>query len=497
MSLRAVIWCAVSSIAQANEGKDSLTNQEQQGKDLCKREGWDIVATLIVPGHSRYYIDIHDVARDMAAQGIDAFNRLIALWEQKAFDVLIVRDGDRFARTQTLHSYVVERTISVGAKIYSFHDGWIDEYQAPMFIAMSGYKTKMDMTRLIEYKIIGMPRRIAKGLHSNHTPSTHKTIRDINGKAIKLVLDETQRPYWDDVATLLLQGVGWNDLCRELSSQFGYPDYQRDLWTMVHNPYFWGHSALGHFRKGGEWAYEWHIEPPASVTVFRDTHEAVYTGELAEKVKAELRRRRSMKGKRSPTHTHRFSGLIVCDYCHTSAIIATRPPEHRYYKCNAKAYRIECPSHTSIREEEVQRYMDLYLQEFDKRATKPGQTTNSDEDKIERLRKEHDDLEKKMGQLITDKAESPTDGVRAIYSQKILEHSQRIAKLETQIRSLAARIESPEMVYDRRVAYSEIMEMKREVFWTLSSTVINQMLHRILGKRRLRLRDGKIVGTRE
>jgi hypothetical protein len=78
---------------------------------------------MLVPGHSRRYIDFHVLASDAAQGGIDAFYRLRQHWEARDFDVLIVRDGERFACTQALHAYVVERTITVGARIYSLQDG--------------------------------------------------------------------------------------------------------------------------------------------------------------------------------------------------------------------------------------------------------------------------------------------------------------------------------------------------------------------------------------
>src|SRR5260221_5596134 len=144
MTTRAVIWCAVSTKAQVNktnagdedkDDKESLPNQEEAGRELCRRNGWDVVEVLIVSGHSRRYIDIHKCARDMRKGGIVGFDRLLGLLGKQAFDVLIVRDGNRFARTQSLHAYVVESTIiDAEAKIYSFADGMVDEHNMRMFI---------------------------------------------------------------------------------------------------------------------------------------------------------------------------------------------------------------------------------------------------------------------------------------------------------------------------------------------------------------------------
>src|SRR5688572_30277057 len=103
---RALIWAAVSTRSQANEELYSLPAQEADSKTLAERMGWDVIDVLTIPGHSRRYIDIHECAADMAAQGINAFSKLMQHWRDRDFDVLIVRDGDRFARTQTLHAHV-------------------------------------------------------------------------------------------------------------------------------------------------------------------------------------------------------------------------------------------------------------------------------------------------------------------------------------------------------------------------------------------------------
>src|SRR5689334_17253022 len=101
--LRAVLWCAVSTKEQADDEKFSLSDQEKAQRDLCTAQDWTVTAVLIVPGHSRRFIDIHKLAAKAREEGVDAFDRVLDLWERKAFDVLICRDGNRFARTQSLH----------------------------------------------------------------------------------------------------------------------------------------------------------------------------------------------------------------------------------------------------------------------------------------------------------------------------------------------------------------------------------------------------------
>ena len=118
-SLRSIIWTAVSSRAQNEPDKISLPQQESDSRELAQKNGWQVIDVMRVPGHSRRYIDFHKLAADASQSGIDAFQKLEAHWDAQDFDVMVVLDGNRFARTQALHAYIVERTIKIGARIYS------------------------------------------------------------------------------------------------------------------------------------------------------------------------------------------------------------------------------------------------------------------------------------------------------------------------------------------------------------------------------------------
>ena len=143
---------------------------------------------MSVPGHSRRYIDFHELASDAAQKGIDAFHQLTRHWEARDFDVMIVLDGNRFARTQALHAYITEQTIGIGARIYSLVDGWIDKQNYRMWIAMNGYKSAGEIDRFVAERDKAMTARAERGLPiSSRIPISHKIIRDAKtGKAIDL-----------------------------------------------------------------------------------------------------------------------------------------------------------------------------------------------------------------------------------------------------------------------------------------------------------------------
>ena len=99
--LRCVIWAAVSTPAQAADEKDSIPSQIAEAERFINSEGWQIVKTLIVPGHTRDYLFFRDAMED-----VKAYRELYALCEAKAFDWLVVRDRSRLGRSDPLISQV-------------------------------------------------------------------------------------------------------------------------------------------------------------------------------------------------------------------------------------------------------------------------------------------------------------------------------------------------------------------------------------------------------
>lgn len=116
-----MVWAAVSSRPQAE--RDSVEQQVADGGALAAAQGWQVVATLVVPGESRDYIDLAD-----ALAGLDerlrpgeenAYRRLLDLLAGRAFDVLVCRARDRLGRTDALIAGVEERCRRAGVMVWS------------------------------------------------------------------------------------------------------------------------------------------------------------------------------------------------------------------------------------------------------------------------------------------------------------------------------------------------------------------------------------------
>lgn len=508
---RAVIWSAVSTKAQAEDERESLPTQEAEARAICDKNGWQVVDILIVPGHSRRYNNLYKCAEEMRAAGIDALDRLIAHWEQKDFDVLIVRDGNRFARKQGMHATIVEEVIDSGAVIYSIMDGMVDEKNFRFFIAMNGYKSAQEIDELVKKIDLGMEGRAKRGLPVSSTViGSHTLIRDErSGRAVKLVVNEDKRRLWLDLATLLLEGKAWRALEQEMFAVYGHANplgepYQHHYYhKIIHTPTFWGHIARNykHAIRG-----MWSIEPghpvPPGVSIYYDKVEPVYTGELAERVKAELVRRHTViKGSASPMTTRRFTGLFICGGC-GYGMTYNQSKGWEAYQCMSKyeksPTRDTCTVTKRVPQKQAQatlhRLLKLALNSMSLEELYMQQTgEEAVTEQIALVEREMEQTEKTLRRLILQQA-SADESLSSLYAEEIQSSTAKRKTLQARQRDLQQQHRRT----DRQTALRGLEELKAmtlEVFWQQENRVINQTLHRLMGNRRFVVVDGEITGT--
>lgn len=515
---RAAIWLAVSTKRQADDEKASLPGQLRDAEALCEREGLVIVdKPLTVDGHSRRYLDFFTLAADARKDGIDAFDRLNEMLNNRRFDVLVVRDGDRFARTQALHAYIVERVIEADARIYSLADGWVDRSNYRMWIAMSGYRSASEVDALVKKRVDGMIARTRRGLPARIPVLSHKLLRDeITGKPIKVILDPAKRPLLDALAKLLLDGVALNQLANRLlelgfiNPQTGKRYSITTFPKLLYNPWFWGHSAFNYDRtsahplgRDGHWAYDKTAPLPANVVMFHDTHEPGYSGELAARVQAEMQRREGSGGRRKPDTYYSYSGLLTCAYCgcklngHRGHPDRGYLKEYVYYMCRTKYLHkrnlsiVDCPAHNVLKREIADEFVRNLLTLVANEDFSPliGTDTSQTESIILRLQDDIATLERQLESMIREQAERENPTTRALYAKQIDQMSDRLDQLH---QAMGAEVqknkERSTHLYDQQQVSSIIRQMGIDHFMQ-SPRELNQLLHRLLGKGKMKVKD--------
>lgn len=517
---RCLIWCAVSSRAQNKPDKISLPQQEAKSRALAEENGWRIVDVLSVPGHSRRYIDFHELAEDAAQKDIDAFYRLDQHWNARDFDVLIVLDGNRFARTQALHAYITEKTIEMDARIFSLIDGWVDKQNYRMWIAMNGYKSAGEIDRFVRERDAAMDARAAKGLPvSSRVIFSHKVIRDPNsGKAIRLEVDESKRRLWDDLAFLVLEGIAWDKVEAELFNQFGHANEEGEVYypyrmrKLIMTPVFWGHMARHHRSAGskngyktGPWVYDENEPIPEGSMIFRNTHPAVWEGELADRIRGELERRRSISGNASPKYTHRFSGLAICGECgHFMATHTQKNSSYRGLYCgmtkNRPRNRTVCSNRGVTNERRIIKLMDGFLRQMlEENTTDIFDDTESNtpslQERIARLEADIDDLEEKARAVIRKQLNAAED-IQRLYDEELDKIGRQLRNMKDAVSRLQGEsLNTQENTAVQQATLKELADLTLEKFWQQESRVINQMLHRLMGKRRLVILKKEVIGV--
>lgn len=508
---RAISWAAVSSAVQADDDRESIPTQIAENEEAARKLGLTLVETLEVRGHSRRYLDFHEMAEDARINGIDAFDRLLAHIRARDFDVLLCRDGDRFARTQALHAYIVESVIEAGARIYSKADGWIDRTNYRMFIAMGGYRSAGDIDKLVSRRDMGMRGRIKRGLPAGKLLDCYLPVRDERtGELIGIVPDPAQRQLFLDISELFLDGVPYPDLGGRLYADYrqtgkdGKPMWGHTIYRLFYSPLFWGHSAYNHrvsrsYGKTSRWAYDDAEPVPDGVLIVRNTHPPIYPGELGERIKAELRRREDMVGKRRPRGQFAMTGLIRCGECgHRMTVRYKRSGTH-IYACNmAYSHEINdpiCHNRKLIRERDaIELVRDALIATLDPKSdVSPLMVPTDAPSRATAIAAERDALKSQLDQMVAEQVTMKSSVARQAYAEQIDRLAQRIEVIERRFFDVEAL---------ERASRRDSEEQAKLLAWIAEHGVdavlsdephkINQMLRVVLGRVQLRGKDGQV-----
>lgn len=505
---RLVIWCAVSSEAQAADDKVSLAEQERCGRAFAEQLGAHIVAVLRVEGHSRWEADPVAALEDFARDGVTAYHQLRELWQRRAFDVLYCYTHSRLGRSFTMQSWVIENCIRGGARVYRELGGWINFSDFIPQIALGGMSVAGETLERVKKREMGIHARARRGiLFSAKEPLSHRVVRDKLGRGVGTVVNEDKRRLFADLAALILERVPWREMEHELFNRFGHVDDTGRIYALntfyqlVINPTFWGHIAVGgHGRKRssyfGSWTFEEHEDAPEGVTVYRNVIPPVYTGALAEQVKAELRRRTLIAGRASTRNTHRYSSIFVCAGC--GCVMSTQVYRGRGAGVKCGIAFLNSRGQTRCANKKVTSY--TYLNPwFDAqlRLLAAGLPAVFDELAAPEPPDFSADiaaLETRIARLIHEQSFQP-EAAQQLYRDSIQRLSAELGLLRARAADSEHYLAQMRAEYEaRRQAAGDLQTLTVDGFWNLSEGEKNQLLHRILGGRRLVIQNQEIIG---
>lgn len=511
---RAYIWLAVSSIAQTEPDKVSMEEQEAVCRAWCEQRGLAVHGVLTVPGLSRSESDIFDLFEEYASKGITAYSELRKLWKAKAFDWLVCYIDERLGRSTSLYSHTIENVIRSGARIASVINGVvIDDDNVEQFIAMGGYATSMDIKKFRKRREMGMRARAERGQKTgSKIPFGFAEGFDPRYKKPVLKPDPACRRILDDLVTLMLEGVSYHKLESTMLARFGHgrdgkPYSYQFFRSVLHNPASWGHGAQ-HFRdpkspnrlRIGKWVYDEAAPLPDGVVMHRRTHEPLFVGEQAERLKAELSRRHDIVGRRRPGDTRAFSGLLVCDECGYYLTCSTSLGRNFDYLRCATRYSMnfgrigKCTQTAYIRSDRVQAYFHQVLKvmlETNDLGEFGGADTRALQQRLASLDADLDAADKRLKRLIQAvKTVDPDNPAWMLYTDEIRGIGEQI-KATGRVRLDTERALLEADTADQLHTLEEIRALTLERFWLLPSRQINQMLLRLIGQYRVSAADGE------
>jgi hypothetical protein len=321
--IRFAIWAAVSSKAQAETDKVSLSEQESRSRTAGLAKGWiETVGPFIVPGESRTrWINLRD-----AEDAIPALKSMLDAAQHGAFDVLVLYD---FTRLRELLDPVARTLSAYRVQLYSLAQP-IDPVPpetendtANILQFISSFTSRTEIAAIRRRYKLGMPRRISeRGLPLGSPPYGYR-------KPPGLELDPNAVPIQDpakaavviQIKDLYIAGASLWQVARRLTG-LGVPTPSgRQTWTAVmirkilNNRFYCGEVHFGATRRyidprNGRVSFV--KNPPARIVKAQGVHLPLWDMDAQFRLEEVLERRGFRNNGR---HTHRLSTLLYCGVC--------------------------------------------------------------------------------------------------------------------------------------------------------------------------------------
>lgn len=308
---RALVVAAVSTGAQASEEKYSLPQQIEACGEVCEARGWQVIETIEIRGHSRYYNWLHEIIRDCPEYG-----QMVSLIESGRLDLIVVRDYDRLWRTDALRAQLAALCREHGVQIFSLNQPVEPEDPAHLrestdsrliVEALSGIIGQQENRARVRRLRLGMAGRIRRGLHHSGGFPPYGYRRDGEGR---LVLDPMEVPWVRHIFRRYLAGRGIKGIAMELT-EMGVPPPVSKRPTTPHPSGEWRYKTISdilHNPVYKGFAYWGGVENPEG------QHESLVDPADFDRVQVILAERGRFRS--SPQDPERvLRGLARCGFC--------------------------------------------------------------------------------------------------------------------------------------------------------------------------------------
>jgi site-specific DNA recombinase len=447
-TIRAAVYCRVSTKLQAGEDKVSIPDQLRECKAYIEKQGWAFAGSYVDPG-----ISANTIERP-------ALNRLLSSMD--TWDLVVAWDFDRFYRDKrSVAGYILDvldenrkQITSTKQPIPVYDPETFDPKQNDtpyMLREMAGFTSGIDNRRRFRTLHKGLREKVAQGYMIKPPPYGYRVKHEIlDGRVVRALREvvKEEAEIVERIFTEYCQGKSYFALASLLNRE-AIPTQKQKTWSanvvrgIIMNPVYCGKVRTNAVvkRSGRK-----RTNPESEWKLFPGKHQAIITESVWQQ--AQTVRRRKQKKSRAIGAPWLLSGLLKCGHCGW-AMVKVGGWGGGYYNCGNYHQTHNCQVNSYRRihlEAHVLRYLFRLLRD-DRLYDKVKERDNCcllDQMKADndRLRSQLEDLPKRKN-LLFDLYET-SQITKSEFVERRAGHARKEEELGTVLRENEARLKKLE-----------------------------------------------------
>ena len=362
--IRAVIYTRVSTQEQAKENKTSLEDQLSACKKMCIEKGWEVVGEYQDAG-----ISGHLLAERLGLQN------LLADAKAGKFDLVVVKDFDRLARSKTNASQIRDglkkqfvQTYSLATPVEPRDPRKYDPMDDDLGLVVEGvsdFMSEIERNKIRRRMTLAKNAIAMNGKLPNNVPFGYKIVRtlDEHGKVSRTIeVDEEKAEIVRRIFQMSEAGAGKRTIALTFNQEgvapikSGPDSYWRSqaIAYILRNKTYAGFVRWGWRHADYEISRQKKLRGHEGIEV-RGQHPAIISEELFDKVQLELKKRGTSHNGKAQMSRGLLTGIAKCircgngvTYCKRRIKNSKRNPnwkdiETAEYRCGGTMYgRVKC-----------------------------------------------------------------------------------------------------------------------------------------------------------
>ena len=319
-SIRAAVYCRVSTKPQAGEDKVSIPDQIRECKAYIDKQGWTVAGEYIDPGISANLVDRPGLNRLLHCMG--------------SWDVVLAWDFDRFYRDKrSVAGYILDtldenrkQITSTKQPIPVYDPDTFDPRQNDtpyMLREMAGFTSGIDNRRRFRTLQKGLKERVAQGYLIKPPPYGYRVQHQIrDGKVVRALREivENEATIIKRMFTDYCNGKSYFAIATELNRE-AIPTQKKKTWSsnvvraMIMNPVYCGKVRTNYILKRPGRSI---TQPENEWKIYAGRHKPIISEQTWQSAQAV--RKRKQKTCRASGTPWLLSGLLKCGHCGWSMV---------------------------------------------------------------------------------------------------------------------------------------------------------------------------------